>query len=504
MIITGTRPAAAPAERHTGRNLWPYAAMGIIATVVAVAGSSAASLSSDELATHSAARRGLGGLWELAQHIDGHFLPYYGFMHLWLQFGQAEWWMRLPSALATGAAAMLVAVLGRRLHSLPAGLLAAAVYAALPAVSYHGQNARSYAFAAAAAVLATWALHRAVAEPARRGRWAGYAAAVALLGSTQVFSLLTLSAHLIVVAMSGRGVLVRTLPAMAAGCVPGAVWLAIGFAERHAISWIKLPEPSVFLALPKMVGGTPAAGWVLAGTALLALLLRALPAPGAREGRRTPRSGERARASWPWLAALAGWALLPPVLLFAVSHLVSPVYVDRYLFATVPAYALLAGIALASLPRAAAALALAGAVAAAVPGQLDVRKPDGRHENFPRAVRLVEQQARPGDAIVYGRSSLREGFLYYDGGALPDDVLLTGPDPLPESFHYPERDDVAAAVEGRERVWVVWRGGSEAAAGVERVSALVEAGFTRTKAWRTGRVPGMTVALYGREPERSG
>ncbi|WP_345098370.1 glycosyltransferase family 39 protein [Planomonospora venezuelensis] len=324
--------------------------MGIIATVVAVAGSSAASLSSDELATHSAARRGLGGLWELAQHIDGHFLPYYGFMHLWLQFGQAEWWMRLPSALATGAAAMLVAALGRRLHSLPAGLLAAAVYAALPAVSYHGQNARSYAFAAAAAVLATWALHRAVAEPARRGRWAGYAAAVALLGSTQVFSLLTLSAHLIVVAMSGRGVLVRTLPAMAAGCVPGAVWLAIGFAERHAISWIKLPEPSVFLALPKMVGGTPAAGWVLAGTALLALLLRALPAPGAREGRRTPRSGERARASWPWLAALAGWALLPPVLLFAVSHLVSPVYVDRYLFATVPAYALLAGIALASLP----------------------------------------------------------------------------------------------------------------------------------------------------------
>ncbi|GGL16217.1 glycosyltransferase family 39 protein [Planomonospora parontospora] len=463
--------------------------MGIIATVVAVVGSSTASLSSDELATHSAARRGAAGLWELAQHIDGHFLPYYAFMHLWLEFGQSEWWMRLPSALATGAAAVLVADLGRRLHSLPAGLLAAAVYTALPSVSYQGQNARSYAFAAAAAVLAAWALHRAVEEPGRRRRWAGYAAAVALLGSTQVFALLTLAAHLIVAVPYGRSVLVRALPAMGAGCLPGAVWLAVGYAERHAISWIKLPEPSVFLALPKMVGGTPVAGWILVGIAALVLLPHRRRAPGN------------------WTAGLAGWALLPPVLLFAVSHLVAPVYVDRYLFATVPAYALLAGLALASLPRAVALLAVAGLVAGAVPGHLghlDLRRPDGRHENFPRAVRLVEQGARPGDAIVYGRSRLREGFLYYGGERLPDDVLLSGTAPLPDSFGYPERDDVAAAVGERRRVWVVWPGGPEAAARAGRVDALVGAGFTRVKAWRTGRVPGMTVALYARRTPSGG
>ncbi|WP_196468783.1 hypothetical protein [Planomonospora sp. ID91781] len=252
---------------------------------------------------------GAAGLWELAQHIDGHFLPYYAFMHLWLEFGQAEWWMRLPSALATGAAAVLVADLGRRLHSLPAGLPAAAVY------------------------------------------------------------------------------------------------------------------------------------------------------------------------------------------------------VDRYLFATVPAYALLAGLALASLPRAAALLAPAGLVAGAVPGHLghlDLRRPDGRHENFPRAVRIVEQGARPGDAIVYGRSRLREGFLYYGGERLPDDVLLSGTAPLPDSFGYPERDDVAAAVGERRRVWVVWPGGPEATARAGRVDALVGAGFTRVKAWRTGRVPGMTVALYARRPPSGG
>ncbi|MEU4406847.1 glycosyltransferase family 39 protein [Streptosporangium sp. NPDC023963] len=462
--------------------------MGIVATLVAVAGSSTVSQSGDELATLSAARRGAGGLWELAQHIDGHFLPYYAFMHLWLEFGQAEWWMRLPSALATGAATALIADLGRRLSSQPAGLAAAAVYVFLPSVSYHGQNIRSYAFAAAAAVLATWTLYRAIEEPGRRGGWWRYAAAVALLGCTQVFALLVMAAHLLAIALYGRGVLPRVLACMALGCVPGAVWAAVGFAERHAISWITMPGPDVFLALPKMAGGT-----ALAGCAVLAV---AAAAPFLRR---------RHGADRLWIVLLGAWALLPPLLLFALSHLVSPVYVDRYLFATVPAYALLAGLALTALPRLPAVLALAGVLAAGFPGQLDFRREDGHHENFPRAVRILAGESRPGDALVYGRSSLREGFRYYDGTrhggkGLPDDVLLAGPGPLPDSFGYPERSDVAAAVAGRERVWVVWRGGSEAASRVGRVTALTKEGFVRAKAWRTGRVPGMTVALYTRDP----
>ncbi|GAA2862581.1 hypothetical protein GCM10010517_21590 [Streptosporangium fragile] len=480
MIVTETRAPSRPAARQPAR-IWPNAAAGIVAILVALAGSSAVSHSGDELATLSAARRGLGGLWELAQHIDGHFLPYYGFMHLWLELGQAEWWMRLPSALATGAAAALIADLGRRLGSPPAGLFAAVVYVLLPSVSYHGQNARPYAFAAAAAVLATWALHRAMEEPERRAGWWRYAAAVGLLGCTQVFSLLVLAAHLSAVGLYGRGVLPRTVASMAVGCVPGAMWTAVGFAERHAISWIKLPEPDVFLALPKMIGGTALAG--------CAVLILAVAAPLVRR---------RHGADRLWIALLAGWAVLPPLLLFAVSYLVSPVYVDRYLFATVPAYALLAGLTLAAVPRAVAGPALAGVLVAGLPGQLDVRREDGHHENFPRAVRIITDAAEPGDAIVYGRSSLREGFLYYGGGSLPDDVLRTGSAPLPDSFGYPERADLAAAVEGRERVWVIWRGGSAAASGVDRVGELTEEGFTRVKAWQVGRVPGMTVALYTR------
>ncbi|MFJ2032539.1 glycosyltransferase family 39 protein [Streptosporangium sp. NPDC087985] len=439
------------------------------------------SQSSDEMATLSAARRSATGLWELTQHIDGHFLPYYAFMHLWLEFGQAQWWLRLPSAIATGVAASLIADLGRRLHSLPAGVTAATVYVFLPSVSYHGQNVRSYAFAAAAAVLAAWTLHRAVEEPERRGWWK-YAAAVALLGCTQVFALLVLSAHLLAVALYGRGVLVRMLPFMAAGCAPGAVWAAVGFNERHAISWIELPDPTVFLALPCTAAGTAPAGYVLVALAPAApLLLR------------------RHRPHRLWVTLLAGWALLPPILLFGLSHLAAPVYVDRYLFATVPAYALLAGLALASMSHVLATLLLATTLIAGLPGQLDLRREDGHHENFPRAVRIIAYGALPGDAIMYGGSWLRTGMLYYGGRDLADDVLLRDPAPLPGSFDYPERTDIAAALDGHERVWMLWRGSlRKIATGGERIGALVPAGFTRRQAWRVGRRPSMTVALYTR------
>ena len=79
--------------------------------------------------------------------------------------------------------------------------------------------------------------------------------------------------------------------------------------------------------------------------------------------------------------------------------------------------------------------------------------------------------------------------MRHGGKGLPDDVLLAGSGPLPDSFGYPERSDVAADVAGRERVWVIWRGGSEAASRVGRVTTLVKEGFVRSKAWRTGRVP---------------
>lgn len=483
--VTAAQPGVEVADSY---RRWPPLVAGLVAVGVTLVGLSGASFSSDELATYSAARRSLGDLWILGQHIDGHFLPYYTFMHAWLEAGQSVWWLRLPAVIATGVAAGLIADLGRRIHSLRAGLFAAALYAMLPSVSYYGQNARPYAQAAAAAVLALWALHRAFEEPARGRRWVVYAVAVAALCCTHLFAILTLPAHLAVAAGHRRVALARMVPSLAIGSLPGVALAAIGFGEQQAISWIKMPQPKVFLALPRMVAGEDWPGYVLlvaaaAGAVLLWRGRKARPGLGA------------------WAGALAGWALLPPLLLFAISHLVTPVYVNRYLFATAPAFALLAGLALAAVPRmigaAVAAAVLAVTLAVSLPGQVKIREEDGHYENFPAAVRAIQGGAKSGDAILFEQTWMRDRLSYY--GDLPDDVLRLDAGPMPSGFGYRERTDVASALTGRQRVWIAWRGGPETGlARSQKVKSVRDAGFALVRMWRPVQSPGVTVALFRR------
>ncbi|MEV4581085.1 glycosyltransferase family 39 protein [Nonomuraea jabiensis] len=457
--------------------------MSLLAGIAAFTGTGSATLNGDELATISAASRSLSGMWELARHIDGHFLPYYLFMHLWVKAGTAELWLRLPSAVGIGVAAWFLVDLGRRLHSTRAGVIAAAVFAILPSVSYFGAFARSYAFAAAAVAFSFWALHRAV-ERSEVRRWVVYGVAVALVCSTHLFAVLVLPAQLLLVR---RDRVVPMLAAMAVGCVPAAVLGLVGFGERHAISWIPQRGPEVWLKFPKMAAGATGLGVMLFALALVGAVLLWRAAAG--EGR-------------VWAFVLVGWLVLPPVLLLAVSQLVTPVYVDRYLFVTAPALALLAGLAVAALPRfqvvAAVVVVLLGC-ALSVQEHVTVREENGRFENIPWALRVIK--AEPDDAIVYGQSQLRTGFEYYADSLMPVDVLKTGEEPSPDGFGYPERPDAAAALDGRDRVWVVWRGSKQSGLdgdAVPRVAEVVKAGFKLRLAKHSAELPGLTVALFVR------
>ncbi|MEV0200446.1 glycosyltransferase family 39 protein [Nonomuraea sp. NPDC050691] len=472
-----------------------------MAGAAALSGSGASSLNGDELATISAASRSLAGLWELARHIDGHFLPYYLFMHLWTQFGTAELWLRLPSALAIGVAAGFLADLGRRLHSGRAGVTAAALFAVLPSVSYYGAFARPYAFAAAAVVFSFWSLHRLTGATTRRG-WVLYGVSVALVCSTHLFAVLTLPAHLpvLVSALRRRELLTRALPAMAAGCVPALVLGLVGYGERHAVSWIQERGPEVLLKFPKMAAGAETAGVVVFAVALAGVALMW----------RRGRVGDRAHAHpWEprepreraWPAALGAWLVGPPLLLLTVSLLVTPLYVDRYLFVTSPALALLAGLAVAAVRPPVAAvtagcLLVAVAAVAGLDRHTELRAFNGRFEDFPGAVRRVT--AREGDAIVFGQSSVRAGFDYYAPPGLADDPLRLSPAPEAGGFGFPERTDVAEALRDRRRVWVVWRGSRAAGEKLPRVKAVREAGFKPVSSWHSAELPGLTVALFTR------
>ncbi|WP_344745188.1 glycosyltransferase family 39 protein [Streptosporangium vulgare] len=395
----------------------------------------------DESVSAMAAAMPLDDLWHLLDSIDRVHALYYLLLRPFAAFSTGELAMRLPSVVATAAAAYGVAVLGRKLAAPGAGLVAGLLYAALPMVSRYAQEARSYAIVTAVAVLATWVL----AEATRRSspRWyLAYGACLVLLGWFHVYALLLVVAHVVTVVLfrysapspspsSSRPDLVwfaGALTVAVAGIAPLAL-LAAGQREAQ-LSWLK----------PTKLTDVAWFGEEVAGTVWVALLLVALMLLGAFSGGR--------------LAAVAlPWALLPFVSM-AIS-IVYPVFNPRYVLFAVPAMALLAGAGLNALrPRALGWIGLVLVAALTVPTHLTIREPDRRPDNLRDMAATLLARQRPGDAVLYVGENRR---LF---AAVYEDAYRN----LRDLTHAPGRRtprtaaQFTAALDGVERVWLVTGG----------------------------------------------
>ncbi|WP_344957247.1 glycosyltransferase family 39 protein [Actinomadura miaoliensis] len=387
----------------------------LVALAVTLAGIGGPSFWLDESATVSLAGRPVADMLRVFDDLDLVHAPYYLIMRPWAAvFGTGEVSLRLPSALATAAAAAGVAVLGRRCHGPLAGLLAGLAYAGGVTVSRYGQEARSYAMVAAAAVLASYLLVRAVQRDARRPwLWfAGYAPAVVLLGLLNLDAVLLVPAHAVTL-LAARPGLAR----------PGRVWAgwsaAVGVAalplvpfglaasgQKVQIDWLRTPTWHTVQKLPEFLAS---GRWLVAPVLALAVA-------GAVAGRRSRGTASLTALAMPWL-------VLPPAVLVLVSLVSDPMYTERYVFFCVPALALLTGAGLARLgtlarPAAgAAAVTAAVAVVAAVsvPEHVAIRKQDSRLDDFRAAAQAVRDHGRDGDAIVYLAGIARWGAAAYPG-----------------------------------------------------------------------------------------
>ncbi|MEV2238581.1 glycosyltransferase family 39 protein [Micromonospora sp. NPDC049891] len=463
----------------------------------------------DELATWSAATRGLTGLFRLAGTIDAAAGPYYLLMHAWLAAtGDSVAALRLPSALAMAAAAGLTAVLGQRLWDTRVGTLAGLLFAVLPGTSRYGQEARPYALASALAVLSTLLLVDAVRRPARR-RWLGYAAATTALGLTHLVALTLLAAHAIAVLTATRatrtgpgsdgrgdgsngggkwqspapgrlvGYWLAALVPVAVAVVPLAL-LARGQRARQ-LDWVDAASPGDLAALAGGVAQSSVVGGVLLGLAALG---------AARAGRR---------------GLLPVSCVLLPVLLLFLAGLAVPLWVPRYLVFVVPFGCLLAGAALAAarVPAALAVVALTGLLG--LPDQAALRRthewPRSATVDYRAVAEVVADGRRPGDAVVYSpRDSwlfLDLGLRYHLGGQTPQDALLVEGQDRRGDLWAAECDSPAECLTGVERVWLVLAGRRAdplAAVPGAKGDALRDR-FAVTQVWPR---PGITLALLTR------
>ncbi|HMI35702.1 MAG TPA: hypothetical protein VK499_16505, partial [Propionibacteriaceae bacterium] len=388
------------------------------------------------------------------RNTDAVHGAYYLLMHLVTELGQSELIARLPSALAASG----IAVIGRRLVSTRAGLLAGLIFALLPVVSRYAQEARSYSIVSGVAVLATYLVLRALATTTARATWfAGYALTVAALGWLHLDAMLLVGGHAVVVLVHWR---------MAGSARPLAWWsgavvaataavlplVAEARSQSAQVSWLRPPDSGVVGELATFVAGTTAIAVAVGLVALVGIRLR--PAQG-----RLPGVG---------VVALS-WLVVPFAGLVTVSILAEPSYHPRYMLFCIPALALLAGTGLDRLaglagrfgpPSSAWVASLAALSALAVlvwPTQLAIREPGSRPDNLRALAEVLGKQSRDGDYVLYMPANRRVFMtVYADAFARLDQAALHAPgrnallvDDLPTA-------DFVAALGTATRIWVVW------------------------------------------------
>lgn len=370
--------------------------VGIAAVAVNAVDAWVPSLWGDEAASVLSATRSIPTLLQELTRVDAVHGAYYLFLNLWVRvFGESPLSVRFPSLIGIGLTVAVVVWIGARLRSLPFGVLAGAVTALVPRMMHAAIETRAYVLDALVAALIVAVAIEIVRRPGAARRW--WIAYGVLLG---LGTLLFLYTGLMAFAVAGmlwwakapRRDWRNWLIASAAAFVVLSPFLALALGQHNQVAFLGThdyvsPKPILvdtwFVTLPYAV-----VAWILI---VAAVVLWA---------RRRPQ-----RALDPVSVALA-WFVLPSLVLFA-GGLVIADFTARYLTFVAPAAGILIASALTSLarlrPRPWIALAAAVAlVAVTVPDWAGERTPYAkRGSDWTQVAALIQQQSRPGDAIIF-------------------------------------------------------------------------------------------------------
>jgi mannosyltransferase len=538
--VTHRAAAPAPSSRER-RSPARYAPVAVVAAVMLVSGlwglARDSSMGNDEVATHFAGLLRISQLFHLLSHVDAVHGLYYLFMHGWMKLGTSPAAIRVPSVIAMTGAAVLVAMLARRLTgSAWTGLFAGLIMTLTPSVVFYAQTARSYAMVFACVTGSTLALVRAVGAELAAGDgtaggdgapagtawrwWVAYAALLTLGGYLNELSLAVLSAHAVTLLLSRcfRQVARRWITAAVVSVVLVAPLLVLSQHESGVVDWITRPGLAALQLLGEDYFGVTAAGAALVALCVLAALL---PARG-----RMPASAWQADGASVSLAVVALPLLIVPAGLLMLESLVAaqPLYVDRYVLYGEAGAALLAGAGLVRTGRWLAAVRPGGTarrrmllwqpgvvISAAVllvqlTPQQQIRTPESRMYDFGGPSRYIGVTARLGDGVLFFSGFYRKAKLGYraDFRDTSDFALALPPVQVGNFQGLNRRVPVTVGLMSQyRRIWVVGRTPASIlapdavrlAAGEIPESQVLESQFTMTA---EQEYRGITVTLWVR------
>jgi len=364
----------------------------------------------------------VGGLdiFDQATSADPNPPLYYVILHWWIAaFGDSEAALRSLSAVVGIALVFVVFKLGERLGGSKVGLIAASRAAVSEFLVHYSQEARVYSLVALLTAGSYYFFLELLDDP-RVSVVALYVFVTGALLYAHVYGLFVLAAQIayVAVAVAVRRDWIRApdlkpiAVALAAPTVLAIPWFVIFVGHVRAevkdtdeakLSW--LGKPSIG-ELPGAFSGYAGSRGALLVVALALLVVAFLGL------RKDGRSGIRRVVEDRRVAMLLLWIAVPILVPFAISLVVTPIYLFKYTIPAAIGFYLLVALALVSLG--ARAGLVAGAVVAVAFLSVTVRYyGDSKTEDWRNAAAYLTRNAKPGDAVVFDSSVGRTAFDYY-------------------------------------------------------------------------------------------
>ena len=463
--------------KQAGHKSGRYLTLGLVAILVLavvarVYGIAVESLWLDEATSLMLARMDVPTLvkWTL---LDLHPPLYYLLLHCWVLLGESEAVLRGLSVLASVATVPVTYLLGRELFDVRHGLIAALLLTVAPFHICYAQETRMYAWVtflistSVLLALRAWRYRRA-------GAWAGYVlvtAAALYTHYTAVFVILLENLFFSYLFLRLRGdrrllrgwvlsqgaVFILFLPWFPTFLKPitigGGGWLAVGPGKPTLWSL-------AYTAVLYMLGGSHAQlpglvrrlGYLLVGCVfLLGLWPGRSDVPVASVPQQhTPKPLYDHREA---LAFTLVYLVLAPAISWLTSQVFKPMYSPRYMLPYLVPFLLVVARGLLRIPLVVPRMVLTVAIVvlmiAGTVIQVEVReKPDWRGLAADLQVR-----GQPGDLVLFMPGWHAKPFQYYAG----DSLAVYDQVPIPvERYGQESLQAVDQAIEGHDRVWLIW------------------------------------------------
>ncbi|SDK80614.1 Concanavalin A-like lectin/glucanases superfamily protein [Maridesulfovibrio ferrireducens] len=407
--------------KHIDLALW---AIMLLATALRIYSIGSESLWIDEGQTVAYATKSFGEIIEYCAR-DVHPPLYLFIMHIWTElFGISEISLRLPSAIFGVIAVFLTYRVGEKIMNRNAALLGALFLA----VSYMGinfsQEARSYTMLLSAILLSCHGLLLFIDNPNRKN-FLYYAASIALMLYIHTFTVFIIMFHQLYfitgfILTPGQRIkrLGNWISVNIAALIIFSPWLF--FLVKQVLaklggegpgSWV--PAPDFFTAwrtLIQLAGGSaPLAAAAIA--LFLCLISAAIPSL-----RRmiTPSRQDQTRNSMTGLF-LGLWLLCAVVTPFVFSLILSPIYVERYAIQFLPGFCLFVGLVITRIAPPALKVAALSLFLIATAHGLWLYYTSYDKEQWREVAQFVNENIKPGDALVLSAPWIYEPFVYYFG-----------------------------------------------------------------------------------------